>query len=245
MPRKKLSPVVNLYSYITYMSSKKNILIIGASSEIAQAIIKNLADKSCILTTTSRSGDNADHSLDLTNSESIAQFLTVTVESTYDWVLYCAGFIEQQESTESFSSTYAIQSQRVNFSSAAQILETLSPSIRKGGGIIALSSTAGIWGSPLFPIYSVWKGALNIFLQTLHKGFKDEERFVFSICIGPTNTRMRERIAGDSNKHQSSDVVAHHILSIIKNPIQFSDFPILVIRDKELSRLDQELIPIH
>lgn len=241
MPSKKLSLMVNLYSYIIYMKNRKNILIIGSSSGIAQAIIHKLADSSYTIITANRSGEDADFKLDLTDSKSITEFENAALKNTYHWIIYCAGFIQPQESGETFTSEYGITSQLVNFTSAALIVTTLLPTVDKGGGIIALSSTAGIWGNPLYPLYSAWKGALNTFLQTLHKQINESGKYVFSICPGPTNTKLLQNLAQDAQMRQSPHVVANFIKSIIENPSNYSSAPILVIRDEKLYKLDQEL----
>jgi len=227
------------------MENQKNILIIGSSSGIAQAIIHKLADSSYTIITANRSGEDADFKLDLTDSKSITEFENAALKNTYHWIIYCAGFIQPQESGETFTSEYGITSQLVNFTSAALILTTLLPTVDKGGGIIALSSTAGIWGNPLYPLYSAWKGALNTFLQTLHKQINESGKYVFSICPGPTNTQMRQDLAGDAENQQSPEVVANYISRIMDNATKYADTPILVIRDKKLYKLDQELTQVE
>ncbi len=234
--------MVNLYSYITNMEKQKNILIIGASSEIAQAIIQKLNDQDYTIISTSRSGEGTNFKLDLTDIHSVTEFEKAALQTSFDWILYCAGMINPQESTETFDGEYGARSQLVNFTSAARILTTLALNVQKGGGIMALSSTAGIWGSPLYPIYSAWKAALNIFMQTLHKKMK--EIHIHSICPGPTNTKMRQSLAGDAAEHQSPSVVADHIVKVMEHSQDYKEYPILVIRNDALYTLEQELRPL-
>ncbi len=223
------------------MPDKKNILIIGASSEIAQGIAQELkiTDAYTILTTTREGG--SDFTLELTSDSSIEEFKKNIAETPLSWVFYCAGFIEPQESTEIFDSNYGERSKKINFESAVNLLQTLIPQIESHGGIVCLSSTAGIWGNPDFPLYSTWKGALNIYLQSLSKKLSETGTYVFSICPGPTNTRMRQLVAGDASEHQSPLVVAKHIITIINQPENYKDSPLLIIRNGTLFKVEHEL----
>jgi short-subunit dehydrogenase len=237
--------MLNLYSYIISMENPKNILIIGATSEIAQAIIREIKDQDYNILTTSRTGENSTYSLELTDTSSITALEMKIGKTPINWVLYCAGFIEANESLESFDGIYGKKSEQINFTAAARLFSTLFQHIEPSGGIIGLSSTAGIWGNPHFPIYSAWKGALNTFLQSLHKRAQETSRYVYSICPGPTNTKMRQSIAGDAEKHQSPDIVAKHIAKIIKNPSEYSNSPILIIRNQNIYSLNLELTEIR
>lgn len=226
------------------MGKKKNILIIGASSEIAQAVIKKLDATNYTILTTMRSGGNSTYTLDLADDNSISEFETTIDGTPLYCVLYCAGFITPAEQTQLFSSEYSKMSERINFTAAVRLLNRLTANIQDGGVVAGLSSTAGIWGSPQFPIYSSWKGALNTFLQSLHKQQKEKGKHIFSVCPGPTNTQMRQSLAGDAEKHQSPDVVAKFVVEIIENPTMFAHAPILVIREMNLYTLDLELTQI-
>jgi short-subunit dehydrogenase len=227
------------------MENRKNVLIIGASSEIAQAVIQKLEHEIYTILTTSRQGDTTTYALDLTDEESIASFEKAIAEKPINCVLYCAGFIKPDESTKLFFSEYGTESEKINFSAAVRLCTKLSQSMQDHGVIVALSSTAGIWGNPQFPIYSSWKGALNTFFQSLNKQLKEHNKYAFSICPGPTNTKMRELIAGDAAKHQSPDSVADFLVNIIENPKKYEESPILVIREEKLYKLSQDLIQIH
>ena len=227
------------------MENKKNILIIGASSDIAVAVTKKLKNAAYTVLTTTRTSEDSTYNLDLTDSNSISEFEKIISNTPLHFIIYCAGFLKATEVTELFTGEYARTSQQINFTAAAQLLSKLSKNIQPGGGIIALSSTAGIWGNPQFPIYSSWKAALNTFLQSLNKQLEESGRFVFSICPGPTNTKMRQDIAGDAEKHQAPEVVASGVIRIMEHPTEYADSPILIIRNSVLYRLEQELIPIQ
>lgn len=227
------------------MQDKKTILVIGASSEIASAIMTKLRKADYTILTTSRTGEDTTYSLDLTNGKSMSEFEADIGDTPLYFILYCAGFIKSIEPTEHFTGGYANDSEQVNFSSAARLLNKFSRNIVHGGGAIALSSTAAIWGNPQFPIYSSWKGALNTFIQSLNKQQKESGRHFFSICPGPTNTQMREVIAGDADKQQSPNVVADYIVKVLEHPKEYSQSPILIIRDGALYNLEQELVLIQ
>jgi short-subunit dehydrogenase len=224
------------------MENQKNILVIGASSEIAQAIIKRLVNSNYTILTTTRSGGSATYTLDLEDNGSISSF-EIEIDSTPLYcVLYCAGFIKTTETFELFTSEYAKTSERVNFTAAARLLSKLTANVQEDGVIVALSSTAGIWGNPQFPIYASWKAALNTFLLSLHKQVIENKKYVFSICPGPTNTTMRQSTAGDATEHQNPSVIAEYVAGILENPRKYSDSTILVIRDKNLYTLTQDLV---
>lgn len=144
------------------------------------------------------------------------------------WIIHSAGFISTKESLvvaprimeETFS---------VNLFSCIQLTAACLPKLT--GGLIAISSTAGLWSNPRYPLYAASKAALNSYTQALARNFEADGRMAISICPGPTNTRMRERIAGDASQKQRPAVIATLVAALVTGKTNYKNGDILVVRD--------------
>ena len=110
--------------------------------------------------------------------------------------------------------------------------------------MISISSTAGVWGNPDYPIYSSSKAALNVFTSSIHKKWLTQNKYAFSICPGPTNTQMRERIARDAALHQKTNIVAEYIGKILSTPEKYKNHPLYIVRENKMLALNQETIEV-
>lgn len=146
---------------------------------------------------------------------------------TVTWIVHSAGFVSTEESFM-MKPAILLKTFAVNVFSFIEVLGPLLPALKKG--VIAISSTAALWGNPRYPIYGASKAALNIAMQSLARQFGNDGRRAIAICPGPTNTKMRGRIAGDAAKQQSPEIVAALVRDIIFKNIH-DNGDILVIRD--------------
>ena len=148
------------------------------------------------------------------NTEAVVKNLHKTYKN-FDWIIHAAGTIHPQEPAHGQSLQEISKTLRVNAEAVVYTSEELLPFITKGGGIIFISSTAGIWGNKDFPIYSASKGGLNTYGMALARRLEGSGMSSIVIAPGPTNTPMRARIAADAMKEQSPAVVAEVIIQII------------------------------
>ena len=77
------------------------------------------------------------------------------------------------------------------------------------------------------------KAAVNSFAQALARN--RPELFFYSVCPGPTNTKMREKIAADAKSSQSPMVVANVIGDILSGGTTYVSGDIIVVRDGKVS----------
>jgi len=225
------------------MGETRKILVVGSGSEIAKAIIKKIVNDETTVLTASREDlkEENHYFFDASDSNSIQSLVKKLEGILIDWIIYCPGYINEKEDVENLNIETLELSQKINFFSAITLINALTKNLTMGGGVVCLSSTAGIWGNKEYPVYAMWKGALNTFLQSLNKQWTEKGIHAFALCPGPTNTAMRERVAGDASVHQSPEVVAKYIEKIIKQPERFSETPILVVQNNTLYALTQKL----
>ena len=185
-----------------------NIVIMGATGGIGSAIAKALAHPENHLMLLGRKKDalqklartldrNTKVSFfvaDLARPESLRRSLTQIKKSTQkvDWLIYAAGTI-QKEPMKTVSYKDLADSFAVNLNGLVLAVSSLRGILSSKGGVIAISSTSGLWGNGLFPIYSSSKAALNMFMQSEAKSDTGSLRYI-TLCPGPTNTAMRERV---------------------------------------------------
>lgn len=211
------------------------ILVTGASGGIGSAIVRLLSSRGetviPIVRHTNRVSnlppEPASMSVDLADKESIRQ-LSVAIRGHCDsvkWFIHCAGYIDTDGTHESVEKNFAI-----NTFAPISLTESLIDKIQPGGGVVFITSTAGIWGSPAWPIYSASKSALHGYAFALQKRIGDNRRCVV-IAPGPTNTPMRERVAHDAAAHQSPETVAAHVIEILDAPYDASIQQLFVLRD--------------
>lgn len=147
-----------------------------------------------------------------------------------DWIIHSAGYIA---SSEHITKTF-----NVNLFSFIELVNLFNRNIKRGA--IAISSTAGIWGNQKYPVYSASKGALNVYCQSLARQFSQKKLSSISICPGPTNTPMREKIAHDALSHQSPKIIASVIKKIISGKSNYKNGDIIIARDKK-TKIHQRL----
>ncbi len=187
----------------------KTILLTGANGGIGTAIGRQLQDADHTVIGVTRAD------ADLGDSEAIKKLKEKVLKETdhIDWLVCAHGFIDTETVLEQMTPENIEKTFQVNTLSIIYLAQQFLPHIPQGGGIIALSSSAGIQANGRTAPYSASKAAVNSFMQALARN-RPEQKF-FSVCPGPTNTAMRENLAHDAAKQQSPDTVAAVIVDIV------------------------------
>lgn len=230
-----------------------NVLIIGASSAIGESLTEILLESGFCLFLTGRNTDGLKErfgkkaakifNLNLSSETSLSDFFRQTTTNCFDWVIFCAGEISSDEVAALSDSDRLSISFNVNILSFMNIIGTFNSCNKISRGVIGISSSAGLYGNGRYPIYSTTKAALNGFIFSLAKLYSEREMHAFSVCPGPTNTPMRERIANDSSQHQSPSVVSSFILELILKPKDHSK-TIYMIKNSQKYETELRELPI-
>lgn len=204
----------------------KSIVITGASSGIGQAtraLYKQQGDK--IIELNRDMLDLSSANIETTIPQVIAKIKNV------DWLIHVAGFVNPRESFDNLDTLE--ETFNVNLFSAIYLTKAVLPKLNENGGIIFVSSTAGIIGSGKVPLYATSKGGLNTFAQSLafHFKFNDTSKSAFVVAPGPTNTKMRDLTSGDGDKHQSPESVARVLLDITSGRNQYQNGDIIIVNN--------------
>jgi short-subunit dehydrogenase len=178
---------------------------------------------------------------DLSSKDEVARLAgRLTAQAPIRWLVHCAGLIARDGEEESIEQSFV-----VNTFAPIELSLALKGSITPDGGVLFISSTAGIWGSPVSPIYSASKSALQGFAFALQKILGGDRRSIV-VAPGPTNTKMRESIAHDAAKHQSPETLARLILEILDTPDE-RDQKLFVVRNGGVEKIiiEAQLMSAH
>lgn len=152
-----------------------------------------------------------------------------------DWIIHSAGVIYTDEKFGRPDWKIIQKTFTVNVFAIIYINYKLSGRLRKNGGVINISSTAGIHGNGDYPIYSASKSAVITFGMALARHFSRKPRQLSSIvvCPGPTNTPMRQRLAHDAAKHQSPEFIAAVIKNIVSGKSSYRNGDIIIAKNNQ------------
>ena len=234
--------------------TSKTIIITGAGSGIGQATAQVLAEAGATIIAVGKSKKHLDETqtaiiasggvcfsfiVNLENLEEIIKFSKTIKKrfSTIDWLINSAGYIEHEEKLKDFSAMF-----RVNTLAVIYLTRLLSPLLKERGGVINISSIAGIWGSSDSPVYAVSKVALNFYSKVTAQNFTQVKSNLscHTICPGRTNTPMRQKIAGDAKLYQDPEVIGRVIKKVITGKSQFKNGDMVIVKDGQAKLYEAE-----
>lgn len=201
-----------------------NILIIGANSDIAQALIRELVkDHSHQLMLASRhmnelakfGADMAQkcpnpislHYLDVTNISSHHMFVN-HLKIVPDCVIYAAGYLGPD----------ALKIIETNYTGAVSLIELLTEKMHKDkpGLIVGLSSVAGIRGRGSNYLYGSAKAGFTTYLNGLRARLSRTKIHVLTVILGLVKTKMTAGHTAPDQLTATPEQVAKAILYAVK-----------------------------
>jgi len=209
------------------------ILILGASSDIAQAICYDYAKKGKDLILTGRTTEELSSlksDLEIKYSISVSLysfdgllyeqhpvfFQNCINEHEIEGVILAYGYLgDQQKGQKSFQEARKII--ETNYVSAVSILELFASYFekKKQGFICGISSVAGDRGRQSNYLYGSSKGAFSLYLQGLRNRLTPFNVSVITVKPGFVKTKMTEGIINDSFLVASPSHVSKDVLSAI------------------------------
>lgn len=224
----------------------KNILVVGADSDIGSAFVTSSLDKQCVVIGTGLQ-ETPPNTLAYAQQHTTFQYLRLNILDfdsveffwksiekleKFDWIVYFPGLIDQDERSKLDDAQYIRNAFVINAIFPMMLAERIRGRINPGGGIIFISSTSALAPNGFFPIYSASKASLNAFAIALKHYWVDTHAtlHVYAVCPGPTNTSMRELIAKDAKTHQNPEVIVSLLHRVIEHSDEFP-YTIYKIRD--------------
>ena len=212
----------------------RKVIILGATSGIALAVERLLAERGCDLLLVARSterltvlqsdlqargaGKVSICSADLASVEQHAGIFEYARQSLpgFDTVLLAYGTMHDQKDSES-SVDVLLDELNVNFVSASAILSLFTAEFeqRRTGCIAAITSVAGDRGRRSNYVYGSAKGALSLFLQGLRSRLHPAGVKVITIKPGPVQSPMTDHLP-NAARFDDPDVVARDIVSALE-----------------------------
>lgn len=207
----------------------KTILLTGAGGGIGTAIKEALESEGHRVIPVHREDADLSRYSDIEKLEArIAKEGT-----TLDWIVCAHGYIDTETDLEKQEPGAIADTFDINIVSIVSLTKLFLKHLTPGGGMLFLSSSAGITANGKTAAYSASKAAVNNFAEGMARN-RSEFTFI-SICPGPTNTPMRDRIAGDAATKQSPSIIAATALRIISGETDYQSGDIILIKDGEES----------
>lgn len=146
-----------------------------------------------------------------------------------DWLVFAHGFIDRETMIEKQRPEDILNTFQVNVLSIIHLCQLFLKHLRDGGGIICVSSTAGLEANGRYAAYSASKAAVNNFMQGLARN--QPALTLLTVCAGPTKTAMLEKIGGDMAGAQDVSSVTDVILRLMARTADYKSGDIIVVRD--------------
>jgi decaprenylphospho-beta-D-erythro-pentofuranosid-2-ulose 2-reductase len=214
----------------------KRIIVLGATSSIAQHVLQLLAEEGHELLLVARHAERlatiaADLRLrgasrvlsfvaDLSDLTTHSQLFRFAVDEfrDFDTVLLTYGTMQDQNECR-VSLEKSVAEWNTNFVSAAALLTVFATELKRRncGCLAVVTSVAGDRGRGSNYVYGSAKGALSLYLQGLRNHLHKSNVRVITIKPGPVNTRMTAHLAS-SSKFASPSRVASDIVRALHKP---------------------------
>ena len=150
-----------------------------------------------------------------------------------DWLVFAHGYIDRETLIEKQRPEDILTTFQVNVFSVIHLCQLFLGHVQEGGGIICVSSTAGLEANGRYAAYSASKAAVNNFMQGLARN--RPALTVFTVCAGPTRTAMLEKIGGDMAGAQDVSAVSDAILRLMERPEEYKSGDLIVVRDGQVT----------
>ena len=150
-----------------------------------------------------------------------------------DWLVFAHGFIDSETTIENQRPEEILTTFQVNVLSVIHLCQLFLKHMNKGGGIICVSSTAGLKPNGRYAAYSASKAAVNNFMQGLARSHP--ALTFLTVCPGPTRTAMLEKIGGDLARAQDVSAVSGIMRRIMAGPAGYKSGDLIVVRDGRVS----------
>ena len=212
----------------------RRVVVLGATSGIALAIERQLAERGCELLLVARSAERLTALQSDLLARGATQVLTCAADLAsidqhagifeyarrslpgFDTVLLAYGSMRDQKDSEA-SVDALVDELHVNFVSASAILTLFATELeqRRTGCIAAITSVAGDRGRRSNYVYGAAKGALSLFLQGLRSRLHPAGVKVITIKPGPVQTPMTDHLA-NASRFADPELVACHIVRALE-----------------------------
>lgn len=212
----------------------KTIMVTGASGDIGKAVSLRLLGEGWRVIGVVRSEGSlsklADapgieaYVADVTRPEDLRK-LAAKLPEKIDWIVASHGFIDPETSLEKERPEDIEKTFQVNVISLLYLAQAFLS--RVSGGMVFISSTAGIAANGRYAAYSASKAGVNSLSQALARN-RAEQTFV-ALCPGPTAGKMRESIGATGG--QNPDEVAKTVSEIVSAAGTYKSGDIVSVRD--------------
>ena len=212
----------------------KNVLILGANSDIAIATAREFANHGDNIILASSNYEPLEHfaqdlkirygvevspyQFDATDYESHKEFLENI--GSIDGVVLAFGYMAEQIDAQN-NFTKAKKMVDVNYLGAISILELIAASFeeKKGGFIVGISSVAGDRGRKANYLYGSTKAALSAYLSGLRNRLFESNVKVITVKPGFVATKMTEHLELPAALTASKEQVASDIYKAVEKNI--------------------------
>ncbi len=207
-------------------NTAKNVLILGANSDVAKQCILQYVEKGFAITAASRNTDSLKYFVEennLSDKVSVMYFDAADFDSHqkfYDElyvkphiVVYAAGFlVENIDALKDFKGTQ--QMMQVNYMGGVSILNivAMDQSNKNLERIIGLSSLSGVRGRKSNFVYGSTKAAFTTYLAGLRQELAQRNITVNVLVSGYVNTKINAGLELNKNLLMEPDYVAKHIV---------------------------------
>lgn len=206
--------------------SQKNVLILGANSDVAKQCMKQYAAKGFTVTAASRDTKSLDEFIRVNNlalQVTVLHFDAVDFDSHQEFydslavkpdiVVYAAGFlVDNDKALKDFKG--ARQMMMVNYMGAVSILNIIAmdENNKKLERIIGLSSLSGVRGRKSNFVYGSTKAAFTQYLAGLRQELASRNIKVNALVIGYIRTKINKGLELNESLIMEPDYVAKHIV---------------------------------
>ena len=208
-------------------NTNKNVLILGANSDVAKQCIKQYIGKGFSVIAASRNIQSLEEFVQQSNLQSkvtVLSFDSVDFDSHqkfYDAlplkphiVVYAAGFlVDNEKALRDFKGTQ--QMMLVNYMGAVSILNIIATDENNKNleRIIGLSSLSGVRGRKSNFVYGSTKAAFTTYLAGLRQELAQRNITVNVLVSGYINTKINAGLDLNKNLLMEPDYVARHIVN--------------------------------